>query len=72
MEEDGFFAVRDSILSGQRSGLPGVFLAGASTGPKTLPETIAEARAAVIDIDKYLSGIFPDVKNYKTLLRERW
>ena len=72
IEEDGFFAVRDSILSGQRSGLPGVFLAGASTGPKTLPETIAEARAAVIDIDKYLSGIFPDVKNYKTLLRERW
>lgn len=72
MEEDGFFAVRDGILAGQRSGLPGVFLAGAATGPKTLPETVAEARAAVVEIDRYLSDIFPDVKNYKTLVRERW
>ena len=60
------------ILAGQRSGLPGVFLAGAATGPKTLPETVAEARAAVVEIDRYLSDIFPDVKNYKTLVRERW
>ena len=71
-EEDGFFAVRDGILAGQRSGLPGVFLAGAATGPKTMPETLAEARAAVVEIDRYLSDVFPDVKNYKTLLRERW
>ena len=72
MEEDGFLAVRDGILAGQRSGLPGVFLAGAATGPKTMPETLAEARAAVVEIDRYLSDVFPDVKNYKTLLRERW
>ena len=72
VEEDGFFAVRDAILSGQRSQLPGLFLAGAATGPKTLPETIADARGAVVEIDRYLSNIFPDAKNYKTLVRERW
>ena len=72
VEEDGFFAVRDGILAGQKSRLPGLFLAGAATGPKTLPETLADARGAVVEIDRYLSDIFPDAKNYKTLLRERW
>lgn len=72
VEEDGFFAVRDGILSGQKSQLPGLFLAGAATGPKTLPETLADARGAVVEIDRYLSDIFPNVKNYKTLVRERW
>lgn len=72
VEEDGFFAVRDGILSGQRSQLPGLFLAGAATGPKTLPETLADARGAVTEIDRYLSDVFPNAKNYKTLVRERW
>ena len=72
VEEDGFFAVRDGILSGQKSQLPGLFLAGAATGPKTLPETLADARGAIVEIDRYLSDIFPNVKNYKTLVRERW
>lgn len=72
VEEDGFFAVRDGILAGQRSPLPGLFLAGAATGPKTLPETLGDARGAVVEIDRYLSDIFPDARNYKTLVRERW
>ena len=72
VEEDGFFAVRDAILSGQRSPLPGLFIAGAATGPKTLPDTLADARGAVVEIDRYLTDIFPDAKNYKTLIRERW
>ena len=69
---DGFFAVRDGILAGQRSPLPGLFLAGTSSGPKTLPETLSDARGAVVEIDRYLSDIFIDAKNYKTLIRERW
>ena len=32
----------------------------------------ADARGAVVEIDRYLSDIFPNVKNYKTLVRERW
>lgn len=71
-EEDGWFAPRSGITGGQRSKLPGVFLAGAATGPKTLPETLAEARAAAVEVDRYLREIFPDAKNYKQLIKERW
>ena len=72
VEEDGYFAVRNGMAAGQRSPLPGVFLAGAATGPKTLPETLADARAAAMEIDRYLTEVFPDAKNYKQLVRERW
>ena len=72
VEEDGYFAVRSGIAAGQRSPLPGLFLAGAATGPKTLPETLADARAAAVEIDRYLTEIFPDARNYKQLVRERW
>ena len=72
VEEDGYFAVRSGIAAGQRSPLPGLFLAGTATGPKTLPETLADARAAALEIDRYLTEIFPDARNYKQLVRERW
>ena len=71
-EEDGYFSVREGIVSGQRSPHPGIFLAGAATGPKTLPETLADARAAAVLIDHYLTGIFPEAKHYKNLVRELW
>ena len=72
VEEDGYFAVRGGIAAGQRSPIPGIFLAGAATGPKTLPETLADARAAAMEVDRYLTEIFPDAKNYKQLVKERW
>ncbi|MFA6592670.1 MAG: FAD-dependent oxidoreductase [Bacteroidales bacterium] len=72
VEEDGFFAVRDSVTSNQRSPLPGVFLAGTATGPKTLPETIADARGASMEIDRYLTDVFPQASDYKKLIREKW
>ena len=54
-KNDGFIAGKDHILEGQTAYSEGVFLAGACNGPKTLPETIAEARSAVFNIDLYLS-----------------
>lgn len=72
VEDDGYFAVREGIVSGQRSPHPGIFLAGAATGPKTLPDTLADARAAAVLIDQYLSEIFPEAKHYKNLVREIW
>ena len=71
-EEDGYFSVRSGMTASQRSPLPGVFLAGAATGPKTLPDTLADARAAAIEVDRYLSGIFQEARNYKQIVRERW
>ncbi|HIZ86565.1 MAG TPA: FAD-dependent oxidoreductase [Candidatus Coprenecus pullistercoris] len=52
--EDGFLKPKDSLTDGQASYCPGVFYAGACTGPKTIPETVAEAKAAAISINEYL------------------
>ncbi len=53
--DDGFFNAKDDFLSPQHGRRPGVFYAGASTGPKTLPETLNEARSAALEIHNYLT-----------------
>ena len=56
-EDDGFFSTADNIFSLQQSRLDGLFFAGAATGPKTLPDSLHEARSAAVEIDKYLSQL---------------
>jgi heterodisulfide reductase subunit A len=51
--EDGFFMPRDLLYRTTESHSKGIFFAGATTGPKTIPETLNEARAAAIAIDNY-------------------
>ncbi len=53
-DTDGYFICKDSIYQLQESESNGVFYAGACTGPKTIPDTLHEARAAVIQIHNYL------------------
>ncbi len=72
VDPDGFWAVRDGITACQKSRLPGIFTAGASTGPKTLPETLADARGAALEIDEYLTGLFASDAGYKKLIRSKW
>ncbi len=55
VDTDGFLRSRDNVYSIMESERPGVFLAGACTGTKTVPETVAEARAAALSIHNYLS-----------------
>ncbi len=55
-EDDGFFSTKDSIYSLQHSKLAGLFYAGAATGPKTLPDSLHEARSAAIQIHNYLNN----------------
>jgi len=52
--EDGFYQPQNLIDSACTSAREGVFFAGTATGPKTLPETIAEAGSAALAIDRYL------------------
>lgn len=52
--EDGFIDSEDSIIKLQESGKEGIFLAGAVTGPKTIPETLNEARASALAVHSYL------------------
>ncbi len=56
VDSDGFMRSRDNIYRINESNRPGIFFAGACTGTKTVPETVAEARAAALDIYNYLSG----------------
>lgn len=58
VEEDGFFSTKDTMLSLQKSNLEGLFFAGAATGPKTLPDTLHEARSAAMEIDNYITETF--------------
>lgn len=51
--EDGFFATKDTLYSLQESDKAGLFYAGSCTGPKTLPDTLHEARAAALAIHNY-------------------
>lgn len=55
-DSDGFLKSRDNVYNVIGSNCPGVFYAGACTGTKTVPETVAEARAAALDINLYLKA----------------
>lgn len=56
VDSDGFMRSRDNIYRINESNKAGIFFAGACTGTKTVPETVAEARAAALDIHNYLNG----------------
>lgn len=56
LDSDGFLKSSDNIFHITSSPKNGVFYAGACTGPKTVPETLAEARSAVLDIHSYITS----------------
>ena len=53
-EIDGFLATKNLFTQNNLSDVDGIFLAGACTGPKTIPETLADARAAADRLHSYL------------------
>jgi len=57
VDDDGFFRSRDNIASITQSDRDGIFFAGTCTGPKTIPETIAEARSAALNVYNYLKDL---------------
>ena len=58
VDSDGFFKSRNNISGIAQSPSPrdGIFYAGACTGPKTIPETLAEADSATLEIDSFLKN----------------
>ena len=56
LDDDGFFRSRDNIASITQSDRKGIFFAGACTGAKTVPETLAEARSAALNVYSYLKS----------------
>ena len=55
VDDDGFLKSRNNVDAITESSRPGVFFAGACTGAKTVPETLAEARSAALAIHQYLN-----------------
>lgn len=56
LDTDGFLKSRDNVFHITSSTKQGIFYAGACTGPKTVPETLAEARSAVLDIHSLITS----------------
>jgi heterodisulfide reductase subunit A len=56
MDSDDFLRSRDNLGGINESNRPGIFYAGACTGAKTVPETLAEARSAALAIHRYMQG----------------
>ena len=56
VDSDGFLKSADNVYHITASPKTGVFYAGACTGPKTVPETLAEARSAVLDIHNMITS----------------
>lgn len=52
--KDKFLTANDEYIGNNASRTPGVFMAGTCTGPKNIPEVIADADASVIQILNYL------------------
>ena len=56
VDSDGFLRSVDNVAGIVDSNRPGIFYAGACTGAKTIPETLAEARSAALRIHQFLQG----------------
>lgn len=54
--QDGFFETDATPLQLQNSTRPGIFFAGACTGPKTLPDSLNEASSAALAIHNYVKS----------------
>lgn len=54
--DDGFFTTIDSNYDVVKTNIPGIFVAGACTGPKNIENTINEARAACMVIMEFFNN----------------
>jgi heterodisulfide reductase subunit A len=53
-DTDGFLATKNPFTQNNLSNVDGIFFAGACTGPKTIPETLADARAAAEQVNAFI------------------
>jgi len=56
-DENRFLQPSDRQIQANDTGIPGVFLAGTCTAPKSIDETLADARAAALRVLEYLHSV---------------
>ena len=54
-DENRFLQPADRQLQANETGIPGLFLAGTCTSPKSIDETVADSRAAALRVMEYLN-----------------
>lgn len=57
VDENRFLLPADRQLQANETGIKGLFVAGTCTSPKSIDETLADARAAAIKVIQYLNGV---------------
>ena len=69
LELDAFNFVKqtDELLSPSLTSIPGVFVAGAASGPKDIPDSILSAGCAATEVSSYLCGLEPEVSEVETV-----
>ncbi len=55
-DADGFLLQEDQYILPFHTGIPGLYTAGGINGPKTIEETLNEARAVVSEITRFLGS----------------
>jgi heterodisulfide reductase subunit A len=55
IDENRFLLPRDRQLHANETGIPGIFMAGTCTSPKSIDETLADSRAAALTVMEFLS-----------------
>lgn len=53
---DGFISQVDEVLRSNSTEIPGVFVAGTCSGPKSISDTLADARSAALAVADYLKS----------------
>jgi heterodisulfide reductase subunit A2 len=61
--DDGFLKTADEHTMTNVTNIPGVFMAGTCSGPRTITNTITDARAAASEIASFLEGKLKVFKN---------
>jgi len=56
LDDDGFFKIPDPLIDPLASTRPGVFVCGCASGPKDIPDSVAQASAAAARSLAYLGG----------------
>jgi len=57
IDDDGFVNPIEGVGTQTETSVEGLFVCGAATGPKTLPDCFAEGKAAALSVHNYLSSL---------------
>jgi heterodisulfide reductase subunit A len=70
LAESGFYKAVDEKVANIHTRVPGVYIAGTCTGPKNIPDSIAQAGAAAFMAGSYLGTYVTKKKNHPQVIEE--